>query len=277
VGAIAPKLDLAEIERAKRKPTGNLDAYDYYLRAIAAGWTSREGVAEGLRLLQRAIELDSDFASAYGVAAWFYAQRKASGWVIDRDQEIAETERLARRAAGLAKDDAVALSYGGWALAYVVHDLDAAVAFIDRALALNSNLAAAWFASGWLRVWLGKPDVAIEHFARAMRLSPLDPLFPGMRAGTAHAHFFAGHHDEARSWAAMALRETPDFHTGLRIAAASGALAGNAEEATRAIARLRQLDPALRVSNLRDALGPYRRPEDLAKYEDGVRKAGLPE
>jgi hypothetical protein len=110
-----------------------------------------------------------------------------------------------------------------------------------------------------------------------MRLSPLDPLMRGMQVGTAHAHLFAGRYDEACLWAGMTLREAPDFHTALRIGAASNALAGRAEEANKAVARLRQLDPALRVSNLRDALGPYRRPEDLARYEEGLRKAGLPE
>ena len=93
-----------------------------------------------------------------------------------------------------------------------------------------------------------------------------------MQAATAHAHFFAGRYDEAASWAAMAV----DARTALYVAAAANALAGHLEEARTAVARLRQRDPALRISALRDALGPYR-PEDLAKYEAGLRKAGLPE
>jgi TolB-like protein len=278
VGAISPKLEQAEIERAKHKPTENLDAYDYYLRGLASFYhfTSREAVDEALRLFSKAIELDRGFSSAYGVAAWCYSQRKASGWSDDRDREATEIAKLARYALDYGHDDPVALSYSGWALAYSVRDLDAGIGCIDRALMLNPNLAAAWFASGWLRVWLGKQDMAIEHFARAMRLNPLDPLMRGMRVGTAHAHFFAGRYEEALSWAGMALRESPDFHPALRIGAASNALAGHAVEANNAVARLTHLDPMLRVSNLRDALGPYR-PEDLVRYEEGLRKAGLPE
>ena len=103
--------------------------------------------------------------------------RKINGWTGDHAQEVAEAARLARRAAELGKDDAVALSFGGLALGYVVGDLDDAIALTDRALALNPNLAIAWFASGIVRVFRGgEPDVAIEHFARAMRLSPLDPF-----------------------------------------------------------------------------------------------------
>ena len=278
VGAIGPKLEQTEIERAKRKPTESLDAYDYYLRGIANYYPgTREANDEALRLFYRAIELDPGFAPAYGKAASCYAWRKINGWVADRNQEIAETARLARRAVELGKDDALVLGWAGWLLALVVRDLDAGAALVDRALMLNPNLAAAWYFSGWARNWLGEPEVAIEHLARAMRLSPLDPYIASIQAATAHAHFFAGRSDEASSWARMALRERPDSHTELRIAAASNALAGRVEEAKKAMARLRQIDPALCVSNLRDVLGPYRRAEDLARYEEALRKAGLPE
>jgi hypothetical protein len=98
-----------------------------------------------------------------------------------------------------------------------------------------------------------------------------------MQAVLADAHFHAGRYDEASSMAATALRQGPDFHNGLRIAAASNALAGWLEPAQRAMARLRQLDPALRISNLTNVQGPYRHAKDRARYEEAMRKAGLPE
>jgi len=156
----------------------------------------------------------------------------------------------------LGSDDAPALTHAGIALAFVVGDLDDGGAFIDRALALNPNLAAARYYSGWARLWLGEPDSAIERISRAMHLSPLDPLIGRMQAATAHAHFFAGRYDVASSWAEMALRASPDSHQVLRIAAASHTLAGRLEQAQKALARFRQLDPALCVSNLRDTQGP---------------------
>jgi TolB-like protein/Tfp pilus assembly protein PilF len=277
VGAISPALEQAEIERVKRKPTESLGAYDYFLRGIAAiNQETREGHSAALSLFYKAIELDPDFASAYGLAAYCHCHRKTNGWISDHARELAETARLARRAVELDKDDAVALTWGGFSLAYVVRELRAGAAFIDRALLLNANLAAAWMASGWVRNWLGKPDQAIEHLARAMRLSPLDPQTNTTRTATAHAHFFAGRYDEASSWAAMALREWPDFQTALRIAAASYALAGHLEEAKNVRERLQRLDPALRISNLQDELGPYP-PEYLARYVEGLRAAGLAE
>jgi tetratricopeptide (TPR) repeat protein len=142
---------------------------------------------------------------------------------------------------------------------------------------LNSNLAEAWYYGGWAKNWLGEPEPAIERFARAMRLSPLDPLLTLMQVGTAFAHFNLGRYDEAASWAAVALQDNPDHQPGLRVAAASNAMAGRPEQAHQAVARLRQLNPALRVSTFRDVVGPYRRAEDLSRYEEGLRQAGLPE
>jgi len=278
VGAIAPKLEQAEIERARRKPTESLDAYDLFLRGQANiyKWT-REGNEEALRLYYKAIELDADFSAAYAAAADCFSGRKGYGWVIDQEQEVAEARRLARRAVQLGKDDAAVLCDAGYALAYVARDLDDGAAFVDRALLINPNLAWGWSASGWVKVWLGEPDRAVERFAHAMRLSPVDPVLFGMQQGTAHAHFFAGRYDEALTWAKMALREQPVSHPALRVAAASCALAGRDEEAKRLMARLLEIDPALRVSNFHNLVGPYRQPEHLAKYADALQKAGLPE
>jgi TolB-like protein len=158
VGAIEPKLEQAEIERARRKPTESLDAYDFFLRGMAAfhQWTSGAN-NEALAWFSKAIELDANFAAAYAMAARCYAQRKSSGWVTDRAHEIAETAKLARRAGELGRDDAGVLCSAGIALAFVVGDLDGGAAYIDRALVLNPNLAWAWLFSGLMKVWLGEP------------------------------------------------------------------------------------------------------------------------
>ena len=279
VGAIAPAVEKAEIERAKRKPTESLDAYTLYLRGLAKlyQFSHRQAYDEALQLFNDAVELDPDFASAYGQAAASYAFAKANGWISVTAHEISEVTRLAQRAVQLGKDDAIALSTGGYALAFFVRDLETGASLIDRALVLNSNLAEAWHWGGWVKSFLGEPEAAIERFARAMRLSPVDPRMTGMRGGTAFAYFLLGRYDEATSWAAMALHDTPHFQPGLRVAAASNAMAGRPEQAHKAMARLRQLNPALRVSNLKNILSPFRRAEDLARYEEGLRQAGLPE
>jgi adenylate cyclase len=279
VGAIAPAVEKAEIERAKRKPTESLDAYALYLRGLVKFYqfSNRQANDEALRLFNSAIALDPDFALAYGRAASCYVNAKASGWILSTADEIVEVTRLAQRALELGKDDAIALSASGWALAHVVRDLERGAALIDRALVLNCNLAEAWSYGGYAKLWLGEPKLAIERFARAMRLSPLDPWVTRIHVGTAQAHFLLGRYDEATSWAAMALQDNPDYQPGLRVSAASNTMAGRPEDARKAMARLRQLNPSLRVSNLKGMVGPYRHAEDLSRYEEGLRQAGLPE
>jgi TolB-like protein/tetratricopeptide (TPR) repeat protein len=276
VGAILPTLEQAEIKRAQRKPTGSLSAYDFYLRGMASvhQWT-REGISEALGLFYEAIKLDPEYASAYGMAAWCYLRRKSDGWMADRVQESAEATRLARRAAQFGQDDAIALSRAGFALAFVVDDVDTGADLVDRAVLLNPNLAAAWYFSSRVRVLLDEPEVAIEHAARAMRLSPLDPLTFLMQYSTALAHFHDGRYEEAGSWAERAKRANANFLPAIRLAAASYALAGGFAKAQELMAHLREAEPSLTVSGL-DELNPFRRPKDFAKWIDGLREAGLP-
>ncbi len=277
VGAIAPQLERAEIERAKRKPTESLDAYDYYLRAMAKLHSgSREAIEQALPMFYTAIELDPEFASAYGMAAWCHFWRKLNGWMTDRTAEIAEGIRLARLAVTLGRDDAVALTRGGHALGHLAGDVDGAIALLDRARLLNPNLAPAWYLGGILRALRGETDAAIENLNHAVRLSPLDPEMFRMQVGMALAHFFAGRFDAAAQWAEKALGNLPSLLAPAALLAASHALSGRMDKAKLAMQHLQELDPSLRVSNLKDWL-PIQRPEDLARFADGLRLAGLPE
>jgi tetratricopeptide (TPR) repeat protein len=224
----------------------------------------------------QAIRLDPDFASAYAMAAWCYFWRKINGWMAEREVEIAEGARLARRAVELGKDDAIALARSGHALAHLVGDVDGGIALADRALVLNPNLAVAWFLGGFLRIWHGEQDEAIERLAHAMRLSPVDSEMFRMQAGTAMAHLLAVRFDAASSWAEKAVSDLPSFLIAVAIVASSHALAGRMNEARQAMDHLRQLDPKLRISSIQDWL-PFKRPEDFAMFADGLRRAGLPE
>jgi TolB-like protein/class 3 adenylate cyclase len=277
IGAIAPKLEQAEIERSMRKPTESLDAYDYYLRGMAGLhlWT-KEGNKDALSHFYRTIELDPSFASAYGMAARCLTQRKAGGWFTDHVQETTETVRLARKATDLGRGDAIALAGAGIALAYVGGELEEGAALIQRSLILNPNLAWGWFFSSMVKLWLGEPETAIDHSARAMRLSPNDTHKFNMQSVMAYAHLVTSRIDEAVSWGEMAVRERSTHLPALRALAAIYALSGRDAEASKVIVSLRELDPSLRLSNLPDVI-PLRRPEDLAILAEGLRRAGLPE
>ncbi|WP_298363573.1 adenylate/guanylate cyclase domain-containing protein [uncultured Bradyrhizobium sp.] len=277
VAAIAPKLDQAEIERSKRKLTEKLDAYDYYLRGLAVveGATKDEN-EEALRLFYKAIEIDANFALAHAMLARCFTLRKANGWMADVAMESAETAKQARRAVELGRDDAAVLSRTGYALARVVFEPEEGADLIERALALNPHLSSAWQFGGLLKAFRGEPETAIEHLAHAMRLSPLDPSLYSMQTATALAHFVAGRYDESVLWAEKASREDPNFLPAIRIIATSAGNSGQLERAQKAAKRMLEIDPAFRVSRLTDHV-PLRRPDDLARYAEGLRRAGLPE
>lgn len=277
VGAIAPKLEHAEIGRAMRKPTGSLDAYDFYLRGL---WSfhkaSREDIDDALRLFLNATELDDNFSSAYGMAAWCYGRRKLNGWADEGSLEPSQAVKIAMRGIECGKDNAIALACGGLAIGYIVPDLERAISLLDRARALNPNLAMAWHLSGWIRCFFGQHDLAIEHLDRATRLSPVDPQRPGTQAAISAAHFGAGRYDVASAVAKAAMLEQPKNFIAALVAAASNAMAGNLEVAGSSMKLVRELDANLRLHKIRDRL-PYRQPELLIRWEDALRRAGLPD
>ena len=275
VGAISPKLEQAEIERARRKPTEKLDAYDLYLRGLEAFYKwNRDANDEALSLFRRAIELDPHFAASYGMAAHCFSQRKENSWMVDRSKDLLEAARFARQAVEIGREDPVALCFGGLTLGYVIGKIEDGDKFVDRALAIDPNMAAAWFASSWLKLCKGELDTAINNAARAMRLSPLDTY--AWRGDIALTYFCAGRYGEAISWAEGALRDHPEDAYVLRILSAGYAMEGRAEDAHAAMAKLRKTNPQLRLSNLGDVISPLRE-EHSARYIEALRLAGLPE
>ena len=141
---------------------------------------------------------------------------------------------------------------------------------------LNPNSPATLGLQGWIRVWAGEPELALADVERAMQLSPADLFSFAWWCIGAYAHFACDRYDEALSWAERTIRERPGYLPAARMIVASAALGGRPESPEMSLARLRQLDPMLRLSNLGEQM-PFRRAEDLARLTDGLRKAGLPE
>jgi TolB-like protein/Tfp pilus assembly protein PilF len=277
VGAIGPKLEQVEIERARQNAHAGLGSVDYYLRGMGNVYKwSRDGINDALSQFHKAIHLDPGFASAYGMAAYCYVQRKSYGWIVDQPKETAECARLAYRTAELAQGDGAALAKAAHAIASVARDIDSGTLFIERALKLNPSLAGAWYVSGWIRLFRGEPRMAIEYLTRAIQLGPCDPLTFKMHAALAYAHFFEGRYDDASTMAANALRTRPNYLTAVRAGAASHALAGRLDKARNLMTHMHKRDPALRISNLMDLL-PFFRSQDFTRWAGGLHKAGLPD
>lgn len=275
VGAVAPRLEEAEIRRAQRKPTTVPDAYDQYLRGLASFHQSTSAsIDQALSFFHNAIQCDPQYAAAYGMAAWCHVRRKGSRWATDSTQELREASDMVAKALALGKDDAVPLSSAGYALAYVIGEIEQGSAVLDQAVALNPNLAWAISLCGWPKVWLGELDRAIQLQAQAMRLSPVDPQIFLMECATAFAHLCAGHFDDASVWARRAFNHQPSFIMSLAVLAASTALAGHQREAGNLMDRIAKLDPTLTLGDLSNWT-PFRRPEHVETWSHGLRKAGL--
>jgi adenylate cyclase len=277
IGAISPQLERAEIERAQRKPTESLRAYDYYLRALAASYRfTREANLEIIELTRAASAIDPQFALPYALAVFSYTQRKAFGWVANVADEISETRRLAARATELDRDDARVLAMAGFGLCYVVGEVEEGAVLLARAIQLDPNLVLARTWMGWTKVYLGDTDGAIEQLEVALRVNPLDPLRHTISTAMAYAHFFAGRNDEASALATVVVRQQPNFIPGQRIMMACHAVAGRIDEARQACAAALRIDPAQRIS-VSNARAPFRRQQDIDKLEQGFRIAGMPE
>jgi len=277
VAAIAPKLEQAELERSRRKPTGSLDAYDYYLRGMICShaWT-RAANREALTHFYRAIELDPHFAAAYGMAARSFAQRKTSSWVEDWEGEMREAERLAYLAIEFGRDDAVALATAGITIAFMIGRVEEGDRLIQRSLALNPGFAWGWLFGGWTAAWMGDADTAIARVEHAIALSPFDPNLPSMRRAIAFAHFVAGRYDEALRIAGEVPASPRNASLGIATLAASAAMLGDVPLAQGHLVELMSIERDLRLNNLR-ARFPLLHDADHQRFAEGLRLAGLPE
>ncbi|HUN99175.1 MAG TPA: winged helix-turn-helix domain-containing protein [Bradyrhizobium sp.] len=275
VGAIAPQLEKAEIERAKRELTSNPAAYDFYLRGLA-GWNhwSRVDNEKALKLFYAAIDKDPEFATPYGLAASCYQFAKANCWQSEFDE--AEISRLTERAVEVGNDDAVALCWAGHVRAFFFKEVDRALLLINRALELDVNLAVAWQRSGWVRGYAGDSDGAIESLNKAMRLDPLDPRVFLTQSAMAFAHFVGGRDQEAAEWAAMALKTKPNWMPALRVAIAANAMQERAAETKAALHSYEQVDPNVSIHKICGHY-PFQRQKDKQRLEKALRKASVRE
>ena len=276
VGAIEPKLRKSEIERAARKPTENLDAYDLYLRALAEfrKWTIH-GWRDTIMLLRRALALDPAYAPAAGLFAWCRILQKTNNAITD--QEIEEGIGLARKAIDFGNEDPDALWMGGWGLLMLAGERAAGLSAMQRAVALNPNCAYAWNFLGWSYAYFNESAPATEALLRAMRLSPFDPQSWMFAGGFAYARFAAGRYEEAIEFADRAVHAQPRATAVLTVRIAAYGNLARLEHGRECVKRLQETDMWSRVVAFRKVAAKMLSPEVVALYLEGLRKAGLPE
>jgi len=276
VGAIEPKLRSAEIERAIRKPTENLGAYDLYLRALAQFWKwTPDGWSEAVDLLRRALDIDPSYATAAGLFAWCRVVEQTRRLVSAQERD--EASRFARLAVEKGNEDPDALWMGGWGMLMLAGEHAAGMSAMERSLALNPNSALASCFFGWAQSYRHQSQRAIEALERARRLSPLDPQPWVFYGGLAHAHFAAGRWGEAIEWADRALHAQPRMTAVVGVKAAACSHLGRVEEARACVSRYLELRPGSTIGNVGGLVRTAVSPEFRAAYTDGLRQAGMPE
>ncbi len=276
--AIEPTLRDAEIERARHKPTANLTAYDYYLRALPLRATmTAEANREALRLLREAVALDPRYAAALaGIAMCFTAQRD-QGWVAADQAHVAEGMAYARAAVDADPYDPIALGIAGHALASLGHDVVGGLALAERAVRLNPNWAEGWARLAMVRVYAGDLDTAVGDAEQSLRLSPFGPDTFIPLGALGYARLFQRRFDDARAVAerAIATPQMQNAPTAYRILVAALAHLGRAEEMRAAAQRLRSVDPDLRISTWTQRT-PFTLPDQISILSEGFRIAGMP-
>jgi TolB-like protein len=275
--SLVPAIRTIEIERARRKRPDSLEAYDCAMRALPLLWAqTREGTLDALRLAQQAIALDPGYAMGYTLAAAAYFSQFVNGWSSDPAFVRSEGLRLARAGLQLDGSDPDVLAMAGAAEANLGSNLDLAMALIDQALTINPNAYWAWIRGGYCHVYRGNIELALQHFARAEKLSPFDPLSFVRYVGVALAHFAAGRYALAIEEAGKALIERPHLIPAHVVIAAASTHHGDQARAETIAARIRAESPDTTVKVVLAAI-PLEVAEIRARFAAGLQRAGLDE
>jgi tetratricopeptide (TPR) repeat protein len=276
VAALEPKIELAEIERLKREPPANVDAYDLLLRALQLEHEfTDESLAAAVRCLEEALAKDPSYAPAMALAAYCYAERHNQGWVRDPESE-AKWLRAAWHAVELGQDDGNVLWMAAYAVWRLGGDPKRAKELASRSLLINPNSTIALTMSGWMEATTANPERAFELIERARRLNPNTPRDWFVAAAMAMTCFAADRLDETILWADRALMQNRRFAIALRLQAAALAKRGELARAAERVQEILAIEPTLTVSALRARL-TFQAQSVRDKYCDALRLAGLPE
>jgi len=266
-GVIEPTVRDAEMRRAARRPTTNIDAYDLYLKAVTLVDTyEKEPMFEALALLERALALDPRYGQALSVAGYAHSQIFVSRWAED----LAHHRRLALDYAGrgvqLASDDADVLSW--IATIYLALDEDPArsTGLIDRSLELNPGSSLAWMMSAWLRAAAGEAETAVEHMETSMRLNPSSSDRGHQLSGIALARFDQRRFDDAVRLLTEAIQRQPAVSFNLALLTACYGHLQQKQAAEAASAQYRQISSI----DMRERVSLFRNPDYRKLFLDGI-------
>ncbi len=276
VGRIDNEIRVSEIDRARRKPPANLDAWELYQRGLWHAYkTNQADNGEARNLFLKAVERDPNFALAHAGIAFTCALEVIQGYSDDPAECLTKGLAAGERAVALDDKDSLTHFTLGRVL-YLSGQGDRAIAALEKSVALNPSFAHGYYGLGSALNWYGRAADAIPKLDIAMRLSPQDPMLSAMQQMRAVGCINLENYDEAEEWARKAVDERPNQfwpHINLAIA-----LAGQdrLDEARLAVEAARHVRPDLSPSVIRRLL-PHYHLEYVELHIDALRKAGLPE
>jgi TolB-like protein len=273
IGAIEPSLRKVEIERVKRKRPDSLDAYDLVLRALPFTYShTAEDAANAIPLLEKALELEPEYAAAHAPLAWCFHFRFRFGL---REEDRAAAVHHARMAIAGGSDDATALAIAGFVISMDENDRATALDVFDRALTLSNSNIFALSCSALILSFMGKTELAIERAQGALRLSPFDFLNYLSYNALAVSHFVTKRYEQSHDAARRSIQLNPRFSVCHLFLTAALVRLGRNEEAKAEAQRVLVLDPAFTIRRYSVTIGFE--PTVFIPLADAWRAAGLPE
>jgi TolB-like protein/DNA-binding winged helix-turn-helix (wHTH) protein/cytochrome c-type biogenesis protein CcmH/NrfG len=270
VSVLAIRVTQIEQRRVFEKPTENLEAYDYVLRARPAlQRPTRANNVEARVLLRRAIELDPNYAAAYAALAETFHIAMSMGWAESPTASLARAEELAIKALSLDLSEVRARVILG--RVHIFHQrYNEAEAEIERAIAINPNDARSLAGRGNILMWLGRTDAAIEALERAQRIDP--DLNAIDRFALSLAYYLKRRYDAAIDQAELNLRGTASANFTRILLAAAYAQQNRPDDAAHVVTVIRRTDPTFDPEEFGTK---FLNAVDLEHLRDGLRKAGL--
>jgi len=277
VARIDPELMSHEARRTVGRQRGDLSAQDLLLQALPRLYRlERPAFLEARRLLEASLHSDPASSIAHGWLAQWNLLYVGQGWADDPAKCAAEAAELAERAVTLDAADARALTLAGHVRGYLGRSPEEALALHDRALSLNPNLAVAWCFSGLAYAYVGQHKEALSRIAQARRLSPSDPHIYFFEMAMIMPHLMRGEYEAAIEVGRRAIQLNPLFTSAYKGYLSALGHLGRMREARDVLRRLMVLEPGFSVEAAMHRV-PLQRPEDMQRYADGLRRAGLRE
>jgi adenylate cyclase len=276
VTVLGPEIAHAEIERARRQRAESVDVWDLYLRARALYWRMEpDKNAEAIRLLERCVELEPEFAlghAALSICLSFAAYR---GWAKPGRVAWEGSRQSAERAIRIDSNSPEAHYAAALALVYSGEQQRGANA-ARRALELNPNMAEARAVLGMAFAFMGEWREALTAIEAARCISPHSQGFYMFVAVPTVAYFAAGELESCLGWAQRYAAEWPQVYSGYVFQAAANALLGHDGVARLAIENAMRCNTRLCLGRVRK--NPmFTRAVDIERLIEGLRLAGLPE